>query len=50
MARVRIAAPSMVGMAKKKENSAAAIRLVPSSIAPIMVAAEREVPGNRAKH
>ena len=42
-------APSMVGIARKKENSAATVREVPKSIAPIMVAPEREVPGIIAK-
>ena len=42
-------APSIVGMAKKKENSAATVREVPKIIAPIMVAPEREVPGIIAK-
>ena len=38
-------APSMVGMAIKKENSAAAPRDRPSIIPPRMVDPEREVPG-----
>ena len=40
-------APSMVGMARKKENSEAAVRDSPRSIAPRMVEPEREVPGIR---
>ena len=40
----------MVGMARKKENSAAALRLRPRSMAPKMVAPEREVPGIMDKH
>ena len=35
----------MVGMARKKENSAAARLSLPSSIAPTMVAPERDTPG-----
>ena len=38
-------APSIVGIAKKKENSVETNRDVPKSIAPIMVAPDREVPG-----
>ena len=42
-------AAAIVGIAKKKENSAASTREAPSNIAPIMVAAEREVPGIMAR-
>ena len=42
----RALAPSMVGMARKKENSAPALRLTPKRIAPRMVEPEREVPGS----
>ena len=38
-------APIMVGIAMKKENSAAAARDSPSSMAPRIVEPEREVPG-----
>ena len=41
---------SMVGMARKKENSAAAPRLRPRSIAPRIVAPDREVPGIMERH
>ncbi|MNJ81610.1 hypothetical protein D3C77_804990 [compost metagenome] len=37
-------------MAKKKENSVAALRDRPNSRPPIMVEAEREVPGIKARH
>ena len=40
----------MVGTAKKKENSAAACRVNPCCIPPIIEAAERLVPGIMAKH
>ncbi len=40
----------MVGMARKKENSAAARLLAPSSMAPTMVEPERETPGTIARH
>ena len=43
-------APSMVGMAMKKENSAPALRPTPMRIAPRMVEPEREVPGIRLRH
>ena len=39
--------PSSVGMATKKENSVAARRLMPMSRPPMIVAAERLVPGNQ---
>jgi len=38
-------APSITGIARKKENSADAVRDTPVSIPPRMVAPEREVPG-----
>ena len=41
-------APNITGIAKKKVNSAATVREVPISMAPIIVAPEREVPGIRA--
>lgn len=40
----------MVGIAKKKENSVATVRDAPRSIAPIIVAPEREVPGIMERH
>ena len=40
----------MVGMARKKENSAAERLSVPSSSAPTMVAPERDTPGISARH
>ena len=43
-------APSMVGMAMKKENSAPALRPTPMRMAPRMVEPEREVPGIRLRH
>lgn len=46
----KVVAPSIVGIAKKKENSVAATLLNPKNIAPIIVAAEREVPGIIARH
>ena len=44
------AAPNIVGMARKKENSAAADLDKPSKSPPIIVAAERDVPGTIARH
>ena len=38
-------APSIIGIAIKKENSALALREMPESIPPRMVEPEREVPG-----
>ena len=38
-------APNIIGIDKKNENSAATNRLVPSTIAPRIVAPERDVPG-----
>lgn len=43
-------APSIVGMARKKENSAPAALPTPRMIAPRMVEPEREVPGIRLSH
>ena len=43
-------APAMVGMARKNENSAAARLSAPISIAPTMVAPERDTPGIMARH
>ena len=43
-------APSMVGMAIKKLNSAAAERLAPRKMPPRMVEPDREVPGIRLRH
>ena len=43
-------APNIVGIARKKENSAAAPLEHPRSIAPIIVAADLDVPGIIAKH
>jgi len=40
---------SMVGTAKRKENSAAVFLFKPISIPPIMVAPERETPGIMAR-
>jgi hypothetical protein len=40
----------MVGIAKKNENSAAALRDKPKNKPPIMVAPERDVPGIKAQH
>lgn len=42
-------APNITGMARKNVNSAAMNLEVPSSIAPIIVAPDLEVPGIRAK-
>ncbi|MNJ82301.1 hypothetical protein D3C77_816120 [compost metagenome] len=44
------AAPSIVGMARKNENSVAVLRWMPAIMPPMMVAPEREVPGIIAKH
>ena len=41
-------APNMVGIARKKENSAAMKREAPIRVAPIIVAPERDVPGIKA--
>ena len=43
-------APSIVGIAKKNENSVAAVLDNPNIMAPIIVAADLEVPGTIAKH
>ena len=43
-------APSIVGMAMKKENSAPADRPTPIIMAPRMVEPDREVPGIRLRH
>lgn len=43
--RSRPVAASIVGMARRKENSTMVARLMPSDNPPIMVAAERETPG-----
>ena len=40
----------MVGIASQNENSAAARRSAPSSIAPTMVAPERDTPGIIDRH
>ena len=42
-------APTMVGMARKKVNSAAVVLDTPSKSAPMMVMPEREVPGIAAR-
>lgn len=42
-------APNMVGIPRKKENSVATKREPPMSIAPKMVAPDREVPGIKDK-
>ena len=41
--------PNMTGMARKNENSAAALLLVPSRMEPRIVLPEREVPGTTAR-
>lgn len=46
---VNALAPTITGIAMKNENSAAAARLRPRIIAPMIVAADREVPGIRAR-
>ena len=43
-------AATMVGIARKNENSTAVARDAPNSMAPIIVAAERDVPGIIARH
>ncbi len=48
--RSKAKAPAMVGMARKKENSAAERLSAPSSSEPTMVAPERDVPGISARH
>ena len=40
----------MVGMARKKENSAAINLEVPNRVAPIIVDPDLDVPGTRARH
>ena len=42
-------APKMAGTAAKKENSVASVLSIPSSLAPKIVAPERDVPGIRAR-
>ena len=41
-------ATTIVGIDRKKENSSAAGRLIPASSPAVIVAIEREVPGNTA--
>ena len=48
--RSKAKAPTMVGMARKKENSAAARLSTPKSSAPTMVEPERDVPGISDRH
>ena len=43
-------APTIVGMARKKENSAPADRPTPNKKAPKIVEPERDVPGIRLRH
>ena len=43
-------AASIVGIARKKENSTAVFLLAPRNDAPTMLAADREVPGIIARH
>ena len=45
-----VVAPSIVGMARKKLNSAAVRRSTPSVSAPMMVAPDRLTPGTIARH
>ena len=40
----------MVGIASQNENSAAERRSAPNSMAPTMVAPERDTPGTMARH
>ena len=40
----------MVGMPRRNENSAARGRAKPQNTAPIMVEAERDMPGHMARH
>ena len=46
----KIAAPNIVGIARKKENSVAAFLESPANSPPTMVAPERDVPGIIAIH
>ena len=46
----RRVAPSIVGIARKKENSVARTLLSPRRTPPIIVAADLEVPGTSARH
>ncbi len=46
----RKAAPSIVGIARKKENSAEADSDTPPSNPPIIVEADRDMPGSKAMH
>ncbi len=48
--RSRPVAASMVGMARRKENSTMVSRLMPSVRPPMMVAPARETPGIMARH
>ena len=43
-------APTIVGTARKNENSAAVLRLMPIASAPMIVAPERLTPGTMARH
>jgi hypothetical protein len=44
------AAAARIGTAARKENSAAALRFNPINIPPIIADAERDIPGQRARH
>ena len=46
----KVAAPSIVGIARKKENSVAALRESPANIPPTIVAPDLDVPGIMATH
>ena len=48
--KLHVEAAIIVGIAKKKENSAATNLEAPKTIAPIIVAPDLEVPGIIAKH
>lgn len=48
--REKTVAPNMVGIARKKENSAAALAERPAARPPMMVEADRDMPGKRERH
>ncbi len=45
-----VKAPTMIGMARKNENSAAARLSMPISMEPTMVDPDRDTPGTRDRH
>ena len=50
LSKLQVEAATIVGIARKKENSVATNRVAPKAIAPIIVAADLEVPGINDRH